>query len=69
MRATDTLARIGDQNFAIILEDLTEANHAERVKQNVENALRIGGRDAVADTTVRLRFYPETQRGGTGVYN
>ena len=69
MRATDTLARIGDQSFAIILEDLTESSHAERVKQNVENALagpmRIEGRETVADAMVRLQFYPEARRDGT----
>jgi hypothetical protein len=35
-RATDTLARIDQQKFAMILEELTYPEHAERVKQKVE---------------------------------
>lgn len=62
VRETDTLARIGEQNFAIILEDLSQAGHAERVKQNVEAALeepmRLGSRDIVPAAGVRLVFYP-----------
>ena len=38
-RATDTLARIDQQKFAMILEELTYPEHAERVKQKVEAAL------------------------------
>ena len=68
VRATDTLARIGQQNFAIILEDLTQPGHAERVKQTVEDALaepmRVGGLDLVPLTTVELQFYPAP--GATG---
>lgn len=68
VRATDTLARIGEHNFAIILEDLTQAGHAERVKQTVQDALalpmRIAGQDAVPPTRVHLQFYPEVQKDG-----
>ena len=62
VRATDTLARIGEDNFAVILEDLTQAGHAERVKQNVQDALAepvpAGGADLVPVTRVNLQFYP-----------
>lgn len=62
VRATDTLARIGEDNFAVILEDLTHAEHAERVKQTVQAALaqpmRIGNDDVVPATSVELQFYP-----------
>ena len=65
VRATDTLARIGEDNFAIILEDLTQSGHAERVKQNVQDALaepmRIGGADVVPVTRVHLQFYPQPE--------
>lgn len=64
VRATDTLARIGDENFAIILEDLSQADHAERVKQNVEHVLSRpmgrGPREHAADISVRMQFYPGT---------
>ena len=63
VRATDTLARIGEDNFAIILEDLTQPDHAERVKQTVQEALalpmHIAGRRVVPPTQVSLQFYPE----------
>ena len=62
VRATDTLARVADASFSIILEDLTQAGHAERVKQTVQDALaepmRIGGADVVPRTLVELQFYP-----------
>ena len=62
VRATDTLARIGDENFAIILEDLTEQGQAERVKQQLQEAIgeiRGGERDAGApDVDIRIQFYP-----------
>lgn len=72
VRATDTLARIGDENFAIILEDLTQAGHAERVKQNVEDALAkplsTGQSNLSAEITVRMQFYPGAQPDAK-VYN
>ena len=62
VRATDTLARIGEDNFAVILEDLAHAEHGERVKQTVQAALaepmRVGDRDIVPETTVELLLYP-----------
>ena len=68
VRETDTLARIGESNFAIILEDLTQADHAERVRETVQDALaapmEIAGRDSVPATRVELRFYPEVEKAG-----
>lgn len=68
VRATDTLARIGEDKFAIILEDLTQADHAERVKQTVQDALavpmRIGDSDLVPPTRVSLTFYPGPEGKG-----
>ena len=62
VRATDTLARIGLSNFAIILEDLTLSGHAERVKKNVQDALAAptfsASPERTVQTDVRLRFYP-----------
>lgn len=67
VRATDTLARIGDENFAIILEDLSQPDHAERVKQIVQEALagpvRMGARNIVPETSVRMQFYPDPRQG------
>ena len=54
VRATDTLARVGDENFAIILEDLLQPDQAERVKQHVQEVLE--QRPSAVD--IRLQFYP-----------
>jgi diguanylate cyclase (GGDEF)-like protein len=61
-RATDTLARIDREKFAMILEELGHPEHAERVKQKVEGALAepilLEERAMRADVTVSLQFYP-----------
>lgn len=75
VRATDTLARIGGQNFAVILEDLTHIGHAERVKQIVQESLAkpliIDGRELAPDISVGIKFYPALHRdsGSPPVYN
>ncbi len=75
VRATDTLARVGDEQFAVILEDLTHSGHAERVKQIVVDALAeplvIDGRKVAPDVSVGIEFYPALHGGseGTPVYN
>ena len=69
LRETDTLARIGDSDFAIILEDLAQPGHAERVKQTVQEALAepllLAGSEMSLSAKVGLQFYPG--RGGPGV--
>ena len=75
VRATDTLARIGDENFAVILEDLTHADHAERVKQIVLDALAeplvVDGEAVAPGIDVDIEFYPAAVQGGDGstLYN
>jgi diguanylate cyclase (GGDEF)-like protein len=75
VRATDTLARIGDENFAVILEDLTHSGHAERVKQIVQDALAeplvVDGRQVAPGISVGIEFYPSPHHGsdGTPTYN
>ena len=70
VRATDTLARIGDQNFAVILEDLTHSGHAERVKQIVLDALAeplvVDGRSVAPEISVGIEFYPSPHQGSEG---
>ncbi|MGZ8210287.1 MAG: diguanylate cyclase domain-containing protein [Burkholderiales bacterium] len=72
VRATDTLARIGEDNFAIIVEDLSQPGHAERVKKNVQEAfadpLHAGERSIPARATVSMEFYPQ-QAPGSFAYN
>ena len=64
LRATDTLARVGDENFAIIIEDLSQPDQAERVRQLVREALGALGGDAEGGgeaVDIRLQFYPGLQ--------
>ena len=64
-RATDTLARIDHEKFAMILEELTYPEHAERVKQKVEAALAepilLEERAVRAAAGVSLQFYPASK--------
>ena len=64
-RATDTLARIDREKFAVILEELTYPEHAERVKQKVEAALAepilLEERAVRAEANVSLQFYPASR--------
>lgn len=66
LRATDTLARIGDENFAIIIEDLSQPDQAERVRQLVREALGALGGDSEGSTgavDIALQFYPGPHPG------
>ena len=67
VRETDTLARIGDENFAVILEDLGQPDHAERVQQIVRDSLtapvELGGEKVVPETRVDMDFYPSRKQG------
>jgi diguanylate cyclase (GGDEF)-like protein len=66
-RATDTLARIDREKFAMILEELTYPEHAERVKQKVETLLGepilLEERAVRPEATVSLQFYPGLRTG------
>jgi diguanylate cyclase (GGDEF)-like protein len=69
VRATDTLARIGGENFAVILEDLTHSGDAERVKQIVQDALAeplvMAGRKVVPALSIGIEFYPSVHHAGS----
>jgi diguanylate cyclase (GGDEF)-like protein len=74
VRATDTLARIGERNFAIILEDLTQPGHAERVKQHVQEvlgeAVDVGGDRLTPEVGIAMEFYPgPSEDAPTRVYH
>ena len=70
VRATDTLARVGAENFAVILEDLNQAGDAERVKQIVQDALApplsVGGREIVPELRIGIDFYPSLAGASAG---
>jgi diguanylate cyclase (GGDEF)-like protein len=70
VRATDTLARTGGENFAVILEDLNHSGDAERVKQIVQDALAeplvVGGREIVPELRIGIEFYPSVHHATSG---
>ena len=70
VRATDTLARIGGENFAVILEDLNHSGDAERVKQIVQDALStplvVAGREIVPEFHIGIEFYPSVHHAAPG---
>ena len=70
VRATDTLARIGGENFAVILEDLNHSGDAERVKQIVQDALSsplvVSGREIVPNVHIGMEFYPSVHHAAPG---
>ena len=65
-RLTRSLASTSEK-FAMILEELTYPEHAERVKQKVETALAdpilLEERAVRADASVSLQFYPTSRPG------
>ena len=70
VRATDTLARIGGESFAVILEDLNHSGDAERVKQIVQDALKaplvVEGREIVPELRIGIEFYPSLHHASAG---
>jgi diguanylate cyclase (GGDEF)-like protein len=68
VRATDTLARVDDKKFAIILEDLAQDGQAhpvtEKVRRTLGEPLNVGKRQIVLDANVSLKFYPASENAG-----
>ena len=74
VRATDTLARVGEHSFSIILEDLTQRDQAARVQHLIEHAagevLRPEGRMGRWAVEIRLDVFEEPQDMPSGrAYN
>ena len=67
VRATDTLARVGEENFAILLEDLSQPGQAERVKQHVEDMLcdLCGPTESAPCADIKLQFSPGRDRAAS----
>jgi diguanylate cyclase (GGDEF)-like protein len=68
VRATDTLARIDHEKFAIILEDLAQDGQAhpvtEKVQRMLGEPLNVGERQIYLDANVSLKFYPASENAG-----
>ena len=69
LRASDTAARIGGDEFAILLEDLRDESEATHVAQRVIDALRppirIGGTAAVIATSIGIAVTAPGEDGST----
>ena len=65
VRETDTVARVDERKFAVILEDLATPENAERVEQKVRDAvaapLKLGDRETCLESTISLEFYPSAR--------
>lgn len=65
VRETDTVARVDEEKFSVILEDLMSPENAERVEQKVRAALSeplsSGSRSILVESAISLQFYPSMQ--------
>ncbi|HZN86764.1 MAG TPA: diguanylate cyclase [Burkholderiales bacterium] len=63
VRATDTVARFGGDEFVVLLDDVKEAGHAVRVAEKIvaecREPLRIEGHDVVATASIGLAYGAE----------
>lgn len=68
VRASDTLARIDPEKFAIILEDLSQDGQThpvtEKVRRTLGEPLNVGEQQINLDASVSLRFYPGSENAG-----
>jgi len=66
VRTTDTVARVDDEEFAVLLEDLSKDGQAHLVMQKVQQALSepfsFGGRNIQFDASVNIQVYPKPER-------
>jgi diguanylate cyclase (GGDEF)-like protein len=62
LRATDSLARMGNDEFAALIPELPDSTGATRVAQKLMNSLarpfEIAGRDLIVTTSVGIAIYP-----------
>ena len=70
VRDTDTVARIGGDEFTIVLEEINDASEAERIAQSVLHAfaqpLELGdGQDVVISPSIGISLFPDHGRSPT----
>ncbi len=66
IRSEDTLARVGGDEFVVVLENITDETIAVRVAQKLlkalEPAFQIGGREFVLGASIGISLYPKDGR-------
>jgi predicted signal transduction protein with EAL and GGDEF domain len=66
LRTTDTVARVDDEEYAVLLEDLSKDGQAHLVMQKVQQALSepvsFGGRNIQFDASVNIQVYPKPDK-------
>jgi len=66
LRENDTLARMGGDEFAILLGDLADVDEAVsraiQILQSLQNACNLQGQDVYASGSMGLAFYPDDAR-------
>lgn len=65
VRETDTVARVDDEKFSLILEDLAVPENAERVERKIRAALaeplQLGDRAVCVGSTISIQFFPTSK--------
>lgn len=63
LRQSDTLARIGEDKFAVVLQDFTFKNDiritADRIQANLDNPIDIAAKRLGLSANIGISFYPE----------
>lgn len=66
VRAADTLARISQESFALILEDVPQDGQVSHIIDKVQRALSepviVGAFSTYADADLTVKFYPTSER-------
>lgn len=72
VRETDTVARVDEDKFSLILEDLASPQNAERVGHKIRAALaepvKLADRAVNVESTISLQFYPTARPAGSSLH-
>jgi len=71
VRASDTVARMGGDEFAVILGDVAQAEDASRVAQKIIDSLSVplllGGKDCHVGASIGISLYPQDGEDSEGL--
>jgi len=73
LRATDTIARVSGDVFAVLLPALTQGLDAATVSQNIEhslsNPIRLAGKQLLVTSSIGIAIYPDDGQDGETLMN